>query len=401
MASWEDIPVQQMSTPQQLQDQTFMARALELARRAWGATHPNPMVGALIVEDGLVVSEGWHERDGGPHAERIALARLGRSPRPGACMYVTLEPCSTHGRTGACSEAIKASGIKRVVIGAKDPNPEHAGHGHHVLAEAGIEVVSDVLADACTDLNLIFNHWITQRSPLFALKMGTTFDGRTACRSGDSKWITNEQSRANVMQWRRLFPAIAVGAGTVAADNPSLTARLPDQEPWCPLRFVFDGRLRTVDDRQMPRLYTDEHRARTVVVTTQHGGEGYVRKLRALGVQVWVLPSTTTRVPMDLFRKRCAEAGITGVYFEGGALLASELLQQRQFDYLFLYRSPLILADERSHPAFAGLRTERLSQALRLTGLRNEVFGEDILQRGFFQYPDSMHVDEARVNIGA
>ena len=371
-----------------------MRRAIDLARNAWGRTHPNPLVGALIVEDGEVVAEGWHAQDGGPHAERVALASLGRQPRPGACMYVTLEPCCTHGRTGACTEAIKAAGIKRIVIGATDPNPAHAGHGHEVLRMAGIEVVPEVLAADCTDLNLLFNHWITAKSPLFALKLGMTLDGRLACRTGDSQWITNERSRADVMRWRRLFPAIAVGAGTVAKDNPRLTSRQEGQDEWCPLRFVFDGRLRTFDERSMPKLYTDEFRARTIVVTTNHSGDGYVRKLQALGVQVWVLPSPTTRVPLDLFRARCLQERINGVFFESGSLLTAAFLHQRQYDYMFLYQAPMILADEKSKPAFAGLRTERLVQGLRLSGLRREFFGDDLLQRGHLVYPENLHVDE-------
>lgn len=372
-----------------------MRQALQLARKAWGMTHPNPMVGALIVEEGEVVAEAWHAHDGGPHAERIALATLGRRPKAGASLYVTLEPCCTHGRTGACTDAIIQAGIKRVVIGAMDPNPAHAGHGHEVLRAAGITVVSAVLAAECADLNLIFNHWITANSPLLALKLASTFDGRLACRTGESKWITNEESRADVMSWRRLFPAIAVGAGTVMKDNPRLTSRQEGQAEWSPLRFVFDGRLRTVDDRAMPALYTDEFHERTIVVTTEHGGQGYVRRLRAMGVQVWVFPSPGTGVPLSLFRQRCFEEGITGVYFEGGAQLVGDILQHKEFDYLFMYRAPIILADEKSKPTFSGLRTEKLVQALRLKNLRHEVFGDDLLQRGHFIYPERLSVDES------
>ncbi len=262
-------------------DETLMARALDLARRAWGDTHPNPMVGALIVEDGEVVAEGWHARDGGPHAERVALSALGRAPKPGATMVVTLEPCCTHGRTGACTEAILASGIRRLVVGATDPNPEHAGHGLEVLRAGGVEVISGVLASECEDLNLIFNRWITTGGPLFAAKVATTLDGKIACRTGDSKWITNERSRADVMRWRRLFPAIAVGAGTVAHDNPRLPSRSEGSAEASPWRFIFDGRLRTVVDHSIPSVYTDEFRERTIVVTTEHAGEGYVKKLRS------------------------------------------------------------------------------------------------------------------------
>lgn len=381
------------------QDERFMRRAIELAEKAWGETHPNPMVGCVITEEGRIVAEGWHARDGGPHAERVALQSLGRRPGPDATLYVTLEPCCSHGRTGACTDAIIAHGIRRVVVGATDPNPDHSGHGYEVLRAAGIEVVSGVLAKQCEDLNLIFNHWITQHSPLIALKLASTLDGKLACRSGESKWITNEHSRADVMRWRRLFPAIAVGAGTLAKDNPRLTSRQPGLEEWCPWRFVFDGRLRTVVDRHPPGLYSDEFRERTIVVTTNHAGEGYIRKLRSQGVKVWSFQSPTQRVPLAAFRQRCAEERITGVYLEGGAQIIGEFLHQKQIDYLFMYRAPIILGDEKAKAAFTGLRTEKLDRALRLADLRAAAFGDDILQRGRIVYPAQMQVDEALFSL--
>lgn len=375
-------------------DEFFMRRALELARKAWGETHPNPMVGAVLVEDDQIVSEGWHAKDGGPHAERVALNALGRKPKEGACLYVTLEPCSTHGRTGACCDAIKEAGLKRVVIGATDPNPDHAGHGYDVLRAGGIEVVAGVLTRECEDLNLIFNHWIANGTPLLACKVATTLDGKIASRTGDSKWISNEQSRQDVMRWRRLFPSIAVGAGTVAKDNPRLTARIEGCEDWCPWRFVFDGLLRTVVDRNSPAVYADEFRERTIVVTTPHSGQGYVRKLHSMGVNVWVLDSPTQRVPMNLFRARCAQEKIPGVYFEGGAQLISELLQDRQLDYLFQYRAPLLFADDKAKTAFNGLRTEKLANAIRLAEVRTATFGDDTLVRGKIVYPERLYIDE-------
>jgi diaminohydroxyphosphoribosylaminopyrimidine deaminase/5-amino-6-(5-phosphoribosylamino)uracil reductase len=377
----------------------FMWQALDLARRAWGETHPNPMTGAVIVEDGEVVAEGFHSHDGGPHAERVALAALKRKPKPGAILYVTLEPCSTPGRTGACTDAIVAAGLKRVVAGATDPNPAHAGRGFDVLRAAGVEVTTGVLEHACTDLNMIFNHWITRNLPFFAGKSAVTMDGRVACRTGDSKWITGEAARANVMRWRRLFPAIAVGAGTVLKDNPRLTARGEGGE-WCPVRFVFDGLLRTVADGSQPQVYRDEFRERTVVVTTPHGGLGYVRKLRAAGVQVWVMPSLTQRVNPAEFRKKCAEEKITGVFFEGGAQLVSELLRMRELDYLFVYRSPLLFADDKAKGVFSGLRTEKIENAVRLADVRHETFGDDLLTRGNVVYPDKMFVDETVFSVG-
>ena len=371
-----------------------MRRALELAHSVWGTTHPNPMVGAVLVEDGKIVGEGATAPDGGPHAERLALLTRGKKPRPGAVLYVTLEPCSTEGRTGACTEAIKAAEIKTVVVGTTDPNPAHAGRGLELLRAAGIEVISGVLEAECRDLNLIFNHWITTDTPLLAAKTATTLDGRIACRTGDSRWITGEVARADVMRWRRLFPAIAVGAGTLMYDNPRLTSRIAGREEWCPVRFVFDGLLRTVTDRNLPAVYTDEFKERTIVVTTPHGGMGYVRKLKDMGVRVWVLPSTTQRVAWPDFRRKCADERIAGVYFEGGAQLLSQLLRDAQIDYLFSYRAPMILGDDRAKPMMNGLRTEKLVNAVRLTEVHHNVLGDDMLARGRVVYPEKLFVDE-------
>ena len=370
-----------------------MRRALELARSVWGTTHPNPMVGAVIVEEGHIVAEGATAPDGGPHAERLALLARGKTPRPGATLYVTLEPCSTHGRTGACTDAIIASGIKHVVVGATDPNPEHAGRGFEVLRAAGIEVVTGVLERECTDLNLIFNFWIAN-GPLLAAKAAVTLDGKIACRTGESRWITGEAARADVHRWRRLFPGIAVGAMTILKDNPRLTARCEGQPEWCPLRFVFDGLLRTVVDKNLPHVFTDEFRERTIVVTTPHGGLGYVRKLRDLGITVWCIESASQRVAFPDFRKKCAEERIAGVYFEGGAQLVSELVRARQLDYLFVYRAPILFADDKAKSIFSGLRPERVDQAVRMTDVRHETFGEDTLMRGRVAYPDKLLLDE-------
>ena len=378
-------------------DEFFMRRALAAAKRGWGDTHPNPLVGAVIVEGNEAVAEGHHARAGEPHAEIEALRALGRKPRAGATMYVTLEPCSSHGRTPPCTNALIEAGFARVVVGATDPNPAHAGRGFTLLRDAGIDVTSGVLADDCADLNLIFNHWITTNGPLFAAKSGVTLDGNVATRTGDSKWITSEAARANGHIWRRYFPAIAVGAGTVRADNPRLTARVNGVE-WCPWRFVFDGLLRTVTDKSLPGVYTDEFRDRTIVVTTPHGGLGYVRKLNAMGVKAWVLNSSTPKVSFPDFRARCAQEGIPGVFFEGGAQLLSELLQARELDYLFTYHAPVLFADDKGKAIFRGLRTETLDHAIRLDRVRHEVHGVDALMRGFLKYPEKMFIDEATFN---
>jgi diaminohydroxyphosphoribosylaminopyrimidine deaminase/5-amino-6-(5-phosphoribosylamino)uracil reductase len=329
----------------------------------------------------------------------LALLARGKPPRPGATMYVTLEPCCTHGRTGACTDAIIASGIKRVVVGATDPNPEHSGRGFEVLRKAGIEVVTGVLEPACSELNLVFNHWITRNAPLIAAKVATTLDGKIACRTGESKWITNEASRADVHRWRRLFPGIAVGAMTILKDNPRLSARVAGLEEWSPLRFVFDGLLRTVVDKNLPAVFTDEFRERTIVVTTPHGGLGYVRKLRDMGITVWTFDSPTQRVPFADFRKRCAEERISGVLFEGGAQLISELVRARQLDYMFIYHAPVLFADEKAKSIFSGLRPEKPEQGIRLTDIRHEHFDGDVLMRGYVKYPEKLMIDETVFSI--
>ncbi|HZL45918.1 MAG TPA: bifunctional diaminohydroxyphosphoribosylaminopyrimidine deaminase/5-amino-6-(5-phosphoribosylamino)uracil reductase RibD [Opitutaceae bacterium] len=388
-----------MESHQQLIHERFMRRALDLARHGWGTTHPNPMVGAIIVEKGDVVAEGFHEKAGEPHAEIMALRHLERLPRPGAVLYVTMEPCSTEGRTGACTTAIITAGFTHVVAGAVDPNPVHSGHGFEVLRAAGVQVTAGVLADECAELNLIFNHWIVRQTPLIAAKAAVTLDGKIATRTNDSQWITGELARADVHRWRRLFPAIAVGAGTVMSDDPSLTSRV-EGTVWCPVRFIFDGLLRTVVDKRLPKVYTDEFKGRTIVVTTPHGGLGYVRKLQALGVQVWNIDSPTMRAPLTEFRRLCVEAGITGVYIEGGAQMISELIQTRQLDYLFVYRAPILLGDDKAKTVFKGLRTEKLANAVQLEGVRHTSFGPDQLMHGRVVYPQRLQVDEATFSLG-
>ena len=258
-----------------------------------------------------------------------------------------------------------------------------------------MEVVSGVLERECADLNLIFNHWITTGGPLIAAKVASTLDGKLACRTGESRWITNEASRADVHRWRSLFPSIAVGAMTVLKDNPRLTARLPGEPEWCPWRFVFDGLLRTVVDKNPPHVFTDAFRERTIVVTTPHGGLGYVRKLREAGIKVWIFESSNQRVPIADFRRRCAEERIPGVFIEGGAQLISELIRARQLDYLFAYHAPLILADEKAKSILTGMRPERIEHGIRLQDVRHDMFDGDLLMRGRVVYPEKMLIDES------
>ena len=217
---------------------------------------------------------------------------------------------------------------------------------------------------------------------------------KVACRTGESRGIANEASRADVHRWRRLFPGIAVGALTILKDNPRLTARREGEPEWSPWRFVFDGLLRTVVDKNLPRVFTDEFCERTIVVTTPHGGMGYVRKLRDLGIKVWCFESESQRVSFAEFRRKCADEKIAGVLFEGGAQLVSELIRARQLDYLFAYRGPVLFADDKAKSMLSGLRPERMDQAVRLADVRHETFGEDALMRGRVVYPEKLLIDE-------
>ncbi|MGJ8640061.1 MAG: bifunctional diaminohydroxyphosphoribosylaminopyrimidine deaminase/5-amino-6-(5-phosphoribosylamino)uracil reductase RibD [Opitutaceae bacterium] len=364
-------------------DFQFMQRAIELARRAWGQTHPNPMVGAVIVEDGEIVGEGWHRSSGQPHAEIEALKALGRAPSADAKIYVTLEPCSTCGRTGACTDAIIESGIKHVVIGAEDPNPDHAGQGVDILKAAGVEVITGVLADDCLDLNLIFNHWIVNRSPLIAAKMALTLDGKFAAASGQSKWVTGEAARADVMRWRRYFPAIAVGANTVLSDDPSLTSRI-DGEVWCPIRFVFDRSLKTAKGETLPQLYSDTNKDRTIIICSPSAHTDERNRLNAAGIKIWELPETAAgHLDFTAFRNRCAEAEIFGVYIECGPSLATSLIEEQLADYLFSYQAPKFMSDLRSRGIGTDRNTDSMKQAIKLSKVRHSICGEDVLTRGF------------------
>ena len=358
-----------------------MALALEQARNGWGDTHPNPMVGAVIVEQGEVVATGYHKAAGEAHAEVDALRNLGRKPAADATLHVTLEPCCTHGRTPPCTQAVLDAGFREVHIGTADPNPDVAGRGIQQLRGAGVEVHTGTLEESCRDLNLLYNHWIASHgSPLLAGKVATTLDGFTATRDGHSQWITSEQARQDVMCWRRLFPAIAVGAGTVLADDPSLTARQDGAEPWCPTRFVFDSRMRAWSNSR--KLFSDTFRQRTILVTTEAAPEDALAQAADAGIRCWQLPARNDRPCLQAFRDKCARTQLCGVLFEGGTHLLSTLLNEGQLDYLFAYRAPKILGDPSAQPVFHGHQPGTLEEAFELDDIRHDTFGGDQLLRG-------------------
>jgi diaminohydroxyphosphoribosylaminopyrimidine deaminase/5-amino-6-(5-phosphoribosylamino)uracil reductase len=296
------------------------------------------MVGAVITEGGRIVAEGFHAKAGEPHAEVMALRALGRKPALDAVLHVTLEPCCTHGRTPPCVDAILAAGFRTVVVGARDPNPAHAGYGLELLRAKGVAVVEGVLGEECAELNLIFNHWIARGAPLIALKVASTLDGKLTLPAGQGRAITGPAAQAYVHRLRRLFPAIAVSADTALADNPRLTARGDDGEA-CPVRFVLDRHFKTAG-RTGLNLFQDAHRTRTIVV-----GLGAAAKksdlawYEAEGVQVWSLVGDEASF-LQVWAERCAQEKITGVLIEAGPRLAASLLATGAADYLYAFVAP-------------------------------------------------------------
>lgn len=350
-----------------------MRRALELARQAWGRTHPNPLVGAVITEGGRIVAEGFHAKAGEPHAEVMALRALGRAPAADAVLHVTLEPCCTHGRTPPCVDAIVAAGFRTVVIGALDPNPAHQGRGVSLLRDAGVTVVEGVLREECEELNLIFNHWITTRRPLMALKVAATLDGKLQRPPGQPRAITGAEAQADVHRWRRCFPAIAVSARTLLADNPRLTSRL-DAE-FCPVRFVLDRSFRSAGHAEL-NVFRDAHRAQTIVVgRAETARASDLAWFEAEGVRTWVLAGPEEDF-LDAWAERCAESGITGVLIEGGPRLAAGILRDGFADYLFAYVAPRLDGDPEAPAWFEGVQ-------LPLAQPKTSVLGQDALFRGY------------------
>ncbi len=315
-------------------DHAWMTQALALARRGEGLTRPNPPVGALLVRKDTVVGQGWHRKAGGPHAEIHALRQAGTAAR-GATLYVTLEPCSTTGRTPPCTEAILRAGVARVVVGAIDPNPRHAGRGIRLLRRAGVDVaVGACAADARRLIAPFSAHQLLHR-PFLTLKLGLSLDGRIADYTHSSRWITGPQARTEVQAMRRTADAILVGAGTVRHDNPSLWPR-PDRQraPW---RIIV---ARTGPLPLSAQVFTDAHADRTIVAVPSGWHPACARRIRERGASVWELPAR--RFWPDLFR-RLAALDVLKVFCEGGGHLAGELMRAGRVDELVVFLSPMVI----------------------------------------------------------
>lgn len=351
-------------------DHTFMRRALALAERGWGCVAPNPLVGAVVVRDGEIIGEGFHSEYGKPHAEVEAL-RMAGERASGAMLYVTLEPCSHHGKTPPCTDAALEAGVRRVVFAASDPNPKAAG-GAEVLRRSGVEVAGGVEAGAARDLNAPFFHRFRESGaarPWIELKLALSLDARIADRDGRSVWITGTEARAETHRLRAGCDAIAVGIGTVLADDPLLTVRgvVAPRRP--PVRIVFDRDLRTPPSS---RLVASTAEAPVWIVVGPAPPAGRAARLERAGVRI--LPADD----LDAGLRALREEGIGSLFCEGGARLAAALLRNDHADRLNLFHAPLFLGPDALSP-FASLASPPIEQAERWRHLRTQVFGSDTL----------------------
>ncbi|MBP2653046.1 MAG: riboflavin biosynthesis protein RibD [Firmicutes bacterium] len=359
------------------QDIEYMCRALDLARQAIGRTSPNPMVGAVIVRDGLIVGEGYHQQAGTPHAEIHAIMAAGEKAH-GATLYVTLEPCSHYGRTGPCAEAVINAGIKKVVVAMTDPNPQVAGRGLTLLRTAGIEVVEGVLAAEAAKLNEVFIKWISTGMPFGLMKTAMTLDGKIATRTGNSKWITGEISRERVHLLRDNCDAIMVGIGTVLADDPQLTTRLP-QGGKNPLRVIVDSFARTP---LSAKVLTDGQ-APTIIAATCDAPTHNVLALRAIGAEVLIMPRSENGVDLRILFDQLAKRNITSVLIEGGAAINAAALTANIVDKIYAFVAPKIIGGNAAPGPVGGRGIEQIEAAIRLEEMNAVPSGEDILISGY------------------
>ncbi|RMF46470.1 MAG: bifunctional diaminohydroxyphosphoribosylaminopyrimidine deaminase/5-amino-6-(5-phosphoribosylamino)uracil reductase RibD [Deltaproteobacteria bacterium] len=357
-------------------DLQLMRRALELAGNGEGRTRPNPPVGAVLVRDNAVIGEGWHQRAGMPHAEIEALLQAGEGAR-GADIYVTLEPCSHTGRTGPCARALIEAGVKRVVVGALDPNPQVAGRGVAMLEKAGVEVKTGILEEECSWLIGPFRRHILNGRPLVTLKAAITLDGATATSHGESQWISCEESRLDVHRFRDRVDAIMVGVGTVLRDNPRLNTRLPEGGGRDPVRVVVDSRLRMPADAAMLMMASE---VPTFIATTPEAPGDKRRELERAGAEIIVCDEIEGQgVDLAGLLDELGRRDLMHLMLEGGASLNHSMLRAGLVDRLRLYLAPRLFGGSDARGLFSGPDVGYIRAAHRLRYHRVERMGCDLV----------------------
>ena len=361
-----------------MNDNEYMTIALELAARGAGRVSPNPMVGAVVVRNGRIVGKGYHQAVGGPHAEVHALDDAAEQA-VGATLYVTLEPCNHHGRTPPCTEKILRSGIRRVVVAMADPNPDVRGGGNSFLRDHGLEVVCGIREAEARRLNESFVKFVRTRRPFVVLKIAATLDGRTATSNGDARWVTGPEARSMVHRMRHRMDAILVGIGTVKADDPQLTARLPDEAGVDPIRLVLDTHLAMPPDAQMLRQRSE---APTYLVCGPEPDRQRHRMLTDAGARILEVPLNGVLVDMVALMAQLGRMNIASVLIEGGATVAGSALRSDIVDKVALFYAPKLLAGE-GVPMCAGPGPQWMKEALALENVTVERVGADILVQGY------------------
>lgn len=359
----------------------YMRIAMELAQKGIGYVSPNPLVGAVIVKDGLIIGEGYHEVYGGPHAEINAFNNATDDVRE-STMYVTLEPCSHYGKTPPCANAIVQKGISKVVIGMKDPNPIVSGRGIKILKDNGIEVVTGILEQEIKELNEIFIKYITTKLPFCILKTAMTLDGKIAAFTGDSKWITNEKSREYVHQLRHRMSAIMVGIGTVLADDPLLTTRLKNEKGSNPVRIIVDSNGRIPLDSQILSTALD---VKTVIAVTEKADNHKIEAILKKGAEVLKVPVKDNKVDLRWLVKVLGEKGIDSLLIEGGSSLNFSALNEGIVDEIISFIAPKIIGGDTAKTPVGGSGKEYIRNAFMLENIKVSRFDDDIMIKAYIR----------------
>lgn len=363
-----------------MDDTQYMRMALDLARKGWGYTSPNPMVGAVVVKDGAVIGKGFHERVGGPHAEINAIDDAGDAAR-GADLYVTLEPCNHTGRTPPCTEKILAAGIRRVFVAMDDPNPQVTGGGGDYLRSKGIPVATGILEQEAQRLNEIFVKFMKTRRPFVMLKCASTLDGRIATRTGDARWVTGEASRAYVHHLRHGVDGIMVGIGTVLADDPSLTTRLDGAGGVDPTRIILDTRLSIPEDA---KVLTIASAAGAIIAAGEEAPAEKERRLANSGATVLRLPRAADGgIDLGALMDRLGGMGVTSVLVEGGSRVMASALKSGVADKIMFFYAPKILGGDDGYPICRGGAPALMRDCIPVNKTAVHRFGEDVMIEGY------------------